>query len=68
MSDEPEAVPATKPGYKSTEFYATGATGAAIVESGILEDPTPWVRAAGVLGLAVIAVGYAIVRTRAKAS
>ena len=63
MSDQ--APSPAKPGYASTEFYMSG--GAAALLAPLLQDPDPWARGAGSIALAVVAVGYAWLRTKAKA-
>ena len=56
-----------KPGFKSTEFYLSGGVGVQMVESGLLEDPDPFVRGIAVLAMAATAIVYAYLRHLAKA-
>jgi hypothetical protein len=55
-----------KPGYKSTEFYLFGAFGAQLAESGLLEDPNPYVRATMALVMGAMALAYGALRYKAK--
>lgn len=57
-----------KPGYKTTELYATGAAGTALLAAinAALEAGQQWSVVGCALALAVVTHGYASSRARAK--
>jgi hypothetical protein len=67
MSEETK--PATKPGYKTTEFWLTA--GAMIMShlyaSGAIGDGGAIAKVAGIVASILAALGYAVVRGKAKA-
>lgn len=67
---ETKPVAVTKPGYKTTEFWLTGAASllGILFASGVVSDGGPLAK---VLGLAVTllgTLGYAVARTKAKSA
>lgn len=61
-----------KPGYKTTEFWLTmavmvlGALAASGVFDNMQQSDNPWVKLAGVVGMALAAMKYTGSRTKAK--
>ena len=65
----PEPVsPATKPGYKTTEFYLSTAAAVlgAVMASGLVPSAGPWAQLVGIAAVVLSSMGYTVSRGMAK--
>lgn len=60
--------PASKPGYRTTEFWLTAAAAVTglLISSGIVPTESAWAEALGLVAAALASMGYSVSRGAAK--